>query len=331
MPTSNPTDILLQHDVWATRQILHACEKLTGDQFSRNFGMGPGSLQATTTHIIGAMRRWTDVLAQRPILPRLDQDGVAYSPAQLLMIFDESANEFESIAKSYPMNGVVTRVHDGKEYAFTRGAIVSQVITHGMHHRAQCLNMLKQLGVSPLPLSSVLEWTRSVDSQQATTPMTCVGDQTLSISITRVANAAPEDVFDGWIARSDLSKWWGPREGRRDWTTPHVETTPTTGGSYRICIRSPKGDDHWMGGIYRLIDRPRRLAFTFAWEKDHNENSKAGQERQVAVEFGETGGKTRVMFRIDGFPSVQARDGEVEGWTQTLNRFVDYFADRQTG
>jgi len=165
MRTSDPIDILLQHDAWATRQILQACEKLTGEQFSRNFAMGPGSLQATTTHIIGAMRRWTDVLAQRPIVPRLDEDGVAYSPAQLLKFLDESADEFQSVAKSYPMDGIVTRSRDGKEFAFTRGSVVAQVTTHGMHHRAQCLNMLRQLGVSPLPLSSVVEWTRSVEAQ----------------------------------------------------------------------------------------------------------------------------------------------------------------------
>jgi uncharacterized damage-inducible protein DinB len=27
-----------------------------------------------------------------------------------------------------------------------------------MHHRAQCLNMLRHLGVTPLPPSSVTEW-----------------------------------------------------------------------------------------------------------------------------------------------------------------------------
>jgi uncharacterized damage-inducible protein DinB len=146
--------------------MLQACEKLTDEQFSRNFAMGPGSLQATTTHIIGAMKRWTDVLAQRPILPRLDEEGVAYSPGRLLKFLDESADEFQSVAKSHPMDGIVTRLRDGKEFAFTRGAVVTQVTTHGMHHRAQCLNMLKQLGVSPLPLSSVIEWVRSVDAQR---------------------------------------------------------------------------------------------------------------------------------------------------------------------
>jgi uncharacterized damage-inducible protein DinB len=32
-----------------------------------------------------------------------------------------------------------------------------------MHHRAQCLNMLRKLGVTPLPKSSVAEWTLEGD------------------------------------------------------------------------------------------------------------------------------------------------------------------------
>ncbi|MCA9288067.1 MAG: LysR family transcriptional regulator [Phycisphaerales bacterium] len=53
---------------------------------------------------------------------------------------------------------IVTRTRDGKTYSFTRGAVVTHITTHGMHHRAQCLNMLRQLGVNPLPKSSVMEW-----------------------------------------------------------------------------------------------------------------------------------------------------------------------------
>jgi len=32
-----------------------------------------------------------------------------------------------------------------------------------MHHRAQCLNMLRQLGVDPVPPSAVVEWIMMVD------------------------------------------------------------------------------------------------------------------------------------------------------------------------
>jgi uncharacterized damage-inducible protein DinB len=164
MAASNPLDILLDHDKWATKQILSACEKLPPDQFARKFDIGPGSLQATITHTIGAIRAWTDTMAQRAQRPRVETSGIAYTPGQLFQLLDESAGEFESLARSHPLDEIVKRSRDGKEFSFTRGVVITHVATHGMHHRAQCLNMLKQLGVSPLPPSSVAEWSRFGES-----------------------------------------------------------------------------------------------------------------------------------------------------------------------
>jgi uncharacterized damage-inducible protein DinB len=158
MAISDPLEILLNHDKWATQQILLACEKLSSEQLSRSFEMGPGSLLATTTHIVGAIRRWNDTLADRSLRPRIEEDGLQYSPAQLLPMLEEAAADLKVQARRLPLGDVVKRSRDGKEYTFTRGAILTHVTTHGMHHRAQCLNMLRRLGVAPLPLSSVLEW-----------------------------------------------------------------------------------------------------------------------------------------------------------------------------
>ena len=65
MPTSNPLEILVAHNEWSTRQLLEACTKLTDEQFHQRFEMGPGSLHDTTTHLLGALRSWTDMLATR--------------------------------------------------------------------------------------------------------------------------------------------------------------------------------------------------------------------------------------------------------------------------
>jgi uncharacterized damage-inducible protein DinB len=72
MPTTDPIVILLNHDKWATRQILNTCATLTHEQFHQRFDMGPGSLHDTTTHILGAMRSWGDLLAGREFAPRLE-------------------------------------------------------------------------------------------------------------------------------------------------------------------------------------------------------------------------------------------------------------------
>ncbi len=161
MPTSNPLDILLAHDQWATRQILDACAKLTPEQFHRRSEMGWGSLHDTATHIISVIRIWTDVLSVRELRPRLE--GTQRSVADLIALLDEASAELVAIARSQPLDGLVNRVRDGKTYTFARGAILTHVTTHGMHHRAQCLNMLRHAGVSPLPPSSVAEWTQMAD------------------------------------------------------------------------------------------------------------------------------------------------------------------------
>lgn len=164
MPTSNPLDILVIHNEWATRQLLEACTKLTDEQFHQRFEMGPGSLHDTTTHLLGALRSWTDMLAQREPRPRLDQDGVRRSPAQLLELLAEIAADFSATAHAHPLDEMITAVRGGKSYSFTRGGVITHVTTHGMHHRAQCLNMLRHVGVSPLPSSSVLEWMLKADN-----------------------------------------------------------------------------------------------------------------------------------------------------------------------
>lgn len=166
MAASNPLDILLQHDRWATHQIIDACKKLTPEQFSQRFEMGPGSLQATITHMIGAINAWCDTLARRALRPRIEHSGIAYSPEELLGLNDQSHDELDQLAKSHPVEEMVTRMLKEKEYLLTRGAVVTHVTTHGMHHRAQCLNMLRHLGVKPLPMSSVHEWFRTVEMPQ---------------------------------------------------------------------------------------------------------------------------------------------------------------------
>jgi uncharacterized damage-inducible protein DinB len=163
MPTANPLDILLSHDRWATQKLLETCAGLSEEQFHQRFDIGPGSLHDTTTHILGAMRRWGDMLAGREQRPRLE--GGRRTPAELLTLLDDVASDFAATARAHPPAEVVSGSRDGKTYTFPRGTVLTHVATHAMHHRAQCLNMLRQLGVTPLPPSDVIQWARAADGQ----------------------------------------------------------------------------------------------------------------------------------------------------------------------
>ncbi len=154
---SDPVDILLTHDRWATRHLIEASAGLNEEQFHRRFEIGCGSLHDTLVHVLGAMRRWTDVLTGQDDRPRMEAGS--YALAELLQLLDELADGFVEAARARPFDEVVTAERNGQRYSFVRGAIVTHVVTHSMHHRAQCLNMLRHVGVESLPPNSVLQWT----------------------------------------------------------------------------------------------------------------------------------------------------------------------------
>lgn len=162
MPTTNPAAILLAHNRWANRQMLDACAKLTHDQLHQPFEMGLGSLHATLAHIAGAQRGWATMLAGAEPRPRIEKGG-PYTLDQLRTIFDEATQELEDALAAHPLDAIATTERDGKHYAFGRGGVLTHVTTHSMHHRAQALNMLRHLGVDPLPHSSVADWMRMAD------------------------------------------------------------------------------------------------------------------------------------------------------------------------
>ena len=183
MPTSQPLEILLATNRWATHNLIEACRHLPVEKFHQEFPLGPGSLHHTLLHILESMQHWTDVLAGREI--RFEDDpgqphprmvgsfGIVYfgsalpdqqrTPQQLLELLSRIADDLESLARSRPVDETVTWKTFEQSFTFTRGGVLTHVTTHGMHHRAQCLNMLRHVGVDPLPSSSVHDWMMAVD------------------------------------------------------------------------------------------------------------------------------------------------------------------------
>lgn len=179
--TSDPLDILLTHDEWATRMLLERCRPLTHAQFHQRFEIGLGSLHDTLTHIVGVVRRWTDridgrtlrpALAPIPGRPDIPHDGKDRTPDELLAMLIEAAADLRAVATKWRAapEGLASLVHmdwprkEGgmKRYTFTRGCCLTHVTTHGTYHRAQCVNMMRHLklpGLSDnLPDPSVIEW-----------------------------------------------------------------------------------------------------------------------------------------------------------------------------
>ncbi|MEK6702974.1 MAG: DinB family protein [Planctomycetota bacterium] len=182
--SSDALDILLRHDHWATRRVLEICATLTPEQFGRKFEIGPGSLHHTLAHTVGAMRRWADRIVGRELRPSIDalRGGAAaevrvFTPQELVGLLDEAATDLAVIATEARLPGgsgldSVIEVQFGPTlYRFTRGAALVHIGTHGMHHRAQCMNMIRRLGLpglsaEDLPEIGVCDWQAEVETKQ---------------------------------------------------------------------------------------------------------------------------------------------------------------------
>src|SRR4051812_43657275 len=156
---SDPFELLLTHNHWANKEMLEACRALSAEQFHRKFEMGPGSLHDTLLHMFEAVGMWCDRMTGRA--PRgFTKD--ARTIDELLALNEKNNAEFNTIIRSVPLSTAFQTTRMGKTFTFTHGVVVTHVMTHGMHHRAQCLNMLRHVGVK-LPPSSVVEWAREND------------------------------------------------------------------------------------------------------------------------------------------------------------------------
>jgi uncharacterized protein YndB with AHSA1/START domain len=140
-----------------------------------------------------------------------------------------------------------------------------------------------------------------------------------ALVIERVFNAPRALVFQAWTDREHLSQWLGPRDHPARELTMDVRP----GGRWRACLRSVEtGNDLWVGGVYREIVPPERLAFTFAWE----EEGERGLETVVAITLTERDGKTHMTMRQTPFQSDGERDGHRGGWTSSFDRLDDLLA-----
>jgi uncharacterized protein YndB with AHSA1/START domain len=142
-----------------------------------------------------------------------------------------------------------------------------------------------------------------------------------TLVITRIFDAPRELVFKLWSDPKHLVQWMGPRE----YPAMKVDNDFRVGGKWRIGLRSIDGsEDLWQSGVYREIDAPRKLAFTFMWE-----GMKGGtppNETFVSIELKNLDGKTRMTFRQFLFDTVSNRNGHNYGWNSTFDRLDSYLA-----
>ncbi len=129
-----------------------------------------------------------------------------------------------------------------------------------------------------------------------------------SLTVRREVAAAPPELFDAWLDPNRLAGWMRP--GDTDRST--ITTDPRVGGEFEILMETPRGEIPHTGA-YQMINRPKRLAFTWNSPAAGNRNS------LVTIDFKPAGRGTEVVLTHENLPSPEEADGHREGWSRVLD------------
>ena len=139
-----------------------------------------------------------------------------------------------------------------------------------------------------------------------------------TLNMSRFIRAPREKVFDAFATEAGLAAWMGPR-GMQVRT---AKADPRVGGTWRVEIAGREGNTLVVGGHYKLLERPSRLAYTWKWEGDTSPMPHL--ETLIEIDLTEKDGGTEMRMTHSGFPAAAARDGHNQGWVSTFNRLNDY-------
>ncbi|HKJ26645.1 MAG TPA: DinB family protein [Anaerolineales bacterium] len=148
---------LMDYNYWANGLIMKYAEKLSEEDYTEKVAYSRGSLRDVLSHVMFAEWTWLDRM-QEVSMPTEDLRR-AFNPERYPNIqgmyedwFDLELRMREFMAElpeaMYSQEFTYKR-SDGTEFTDTYADIFTQLVLHGMQHRAECALILSEKGYSP--------------------------------------------------------------------------------------------------------------------------------------------------------------------------------------
>jgi uncharacterized protein YndB with AHSA1/START domain len=150
--------------------------------------------------------------------------------------------------------------------------------------------------------------------------MSDVTDDALAhaLRVSRRIRATRERLFRAWTDPAQLRHWW--RMDEPGWAFAGAEVDLRVGGTYRLGMTGPDGRTHVAVGVYREVEPPARLAFTWDWE---DPAIRVGDTLVTVDLLDAGGGASDVVITHVRFASADRAASHQRGWTQLL-RLIDH-------
>jgi uncharacterized protein YndB with AHSA1/START domain len=134
------------------------------------------------------------------------------------------------------------------------------------------------------------------------------------VEVRRHLAASPERVFAAFASAEIVARWLRPSP---DVKLTVLELEFREGGRYRFAYDTPAGERMLVGGVYRKIQAPNRLEFSWLIEPP---DPHAGIESQVTVSIEPGAGGTDLLILHERFGRADANARHAEGWRGALDQ-----------
>ena len=139
---------LFNYGAWANTCVWDTAADLNDEQLDRAFEMGEGSLRKTLAHVYGAERAWYDRCGgpNADKLPRSSEMHKLNDIQEATRRISQMRGDWLMRMNDAALDCEVTYTRNGHGHTHPLSDILLHVCNHGIHHRAQALNMLRRLG-----------------------------------------------------------------------------------------------------------------------------------------------------------------------------------------
>ena len=141
------------------------------------------------------------------------------------------------------------------------------------------------------------------------------GEGARSVVVRRTVAATAEALFDAWTDGNSFATWMVPPGIR----STHARIDARVGGRYELTMHGT-GSALQQEGVYREIERPRRLALTWISPATHF------RESVVTVELHSRDETTGIVVTHDGLPDATSQQAHAAGWTEVLAKLEQFVA-----
>jgi NAD(P)-dependent dehydrogenase (short-subunit alcohol dehydrogenase family)/uncharacterized protein YndB with AHSA1/START domain len=151
----------------------------------------------------------------------------------------------------------------------------------------------------------------------------------LTLHLERTFAAPRDEVFQAWTHPELVKRWFVHSAGVRWMSAPQMDVR--AGGSYawKVVSNSDARDTFQFRGIYRNVESPRELAFTWDWQALPIQGVEGPGHTLVTIRLESLGEGTQLLLAQQGFPTEAARAAHDRGWQRCFDGIGALLANKQ--